>query len=223
MNLTGTIQEVHAQLLKINPDYDARFAPILAKRAADRALLEMANATSGAQHRPNLIDYTRCGLFKQAASANYIRDGIEYLRRIPAGVPSMGMGCGKVSCSWGSAIYWCNAVSAWENLGIMTLPALELTACCVLQNNHVKTLGGWHNIADGAQLILDVCQGINHVISGGRFHADGWATVVKGTRCSSNGDPRLYLFSLDWIQKYEAGEAIYVRPPTSWEGLARTD
>ena len=89
------------------------------------------------------------------------------------------------------------------------------------QNNHVMTLDGWHNIADGAQLILDVCQGVHRFVSGARIHADGWATVVKGSQCSKAKDWGLHWFALDWMKKYEAGQVVHVRPPTSWESGRR--
>lgn len=44
----------------------------------------------------------------------YIQRGIDYLRHVPF-QPTNGPGpgnCGRVNCSWNSAIWWCNDVSA---------------------------------------------------------------------------------------------------------------
>ena len=47
------------------------------------------------------------------ASEYYISQGVDYLSDLP-GKPSNGPGpgeCGRVSCSWSAAIWWCNDVS----------------------------------------------------------------------------------------------------------------
>lgn len=44
-----------------------------------------------------------------------VKQGIEYLGTV-AGTPTEGPGpgaCGRVSCSYGAAIYWCNDVSLY--------------------------------------------------------------------------------------------------------------
>jgi hypothetical protein len=61
-----------------------------------------------------------------------LAEGINYLRGVP-GNPHHGAGpgtCGRVSCSYGSAIYWCN------------------------ESNTAKTLSGYNAIANSAQHIL---------------------------------------------------------------------
>ncbi|KAL2854258.1 hypothetical protein BJY01DRAFT_232004 [Aspergillus pseudoustus] len=73
--LNGTVQEIYAELLKINPSYDGDFAETLA-----------------------------------AAITRRIREGITYLRSV-SGRPTNGPGpgnCGRVSCPYNSAIWWCN-------------------------------------------------------------------------------------------------------------------
>ncbi|KAK3988179.1 hypothetical protein QBC44DRAFT_398616 [Cladorrhinum sp. PSN332] len=177
IKLTGTVEEVHDELLRLNPSYDAQFTPIPARRAAAHALEPHNNTTSLLQLRP---DFIRCGVFYRQARVARIKEGIAYLRTV-SGVPSMGTGCGKVSCSWQSAIYWCNA------------------------NDQVKTLDSWHNIADGAQLIVDVCRGQSPDVTGGRFHGDGWAVAVKGkTSCSDRKDAHLLKYFETWRRQYLA-------------------
>lgn len=55
-----------------------------------------------------------CNIGGGRASSYRIKQGIEYLGTVP-GSPGQGPGpgsCGRVSCSYGAAIYWCNDVSA---------------------------------------------------------------------------------------------------------------
>jgi hypothetical protein len=99
--LNGTIEEVHAQLLKINPNYDTDFEAIADQREAPQA-------------GPSLIkrDDVHCGYWA-LADEQVIETGIAYLRRVQ-GQPVLGPGpskCGRVSCSYDSGIWWCNDVS----------------------------------------------------------------------------------------------------------------
>ena len=101
--LNGTAQEVHAQLLQINPNYDAEFAAVTAKRAAPEPVSTFRKR-----------DHTICDNFPQC-SRGRIGEGIDYLRGV-AGRPGNGPGpgnCGRVSCSYNSAIWWCNDVNTY--------------------------------------------------------------------------------------------------------------
>jgi hypothetical protein len=54
-----------------------------------------------------------CGYGDEGADVGAIRNGIRYLRGLN-GNPTNGAGpgnCGRVSCSYDSAIWWCNDVS----------------------------------------------------------------------------------------------------------------
>lgn len=53
------------------------------------------------------------------------------------------------------------------------------------QNNYSKTLSSFGQIADGAQIILDLCDPNSQLssLSGQQFYDDGWNIVVKGTKC----------------------------------------
>ncbi len=90
----GTIQEVYRQVLARNPEYQL---------------------STAAQRRSEIKPRGRsmlCGNFR-VARRKYIEAGIRYLRGL-SGQPRNGPGpgnCRRISCSFNSAIYWCNDVS----------------------------------------------------------------------------------------------------------------
>lgn len=101
LKLNGTIESIHEQLLAINPNYEAEFAAL----PQDSGSLDKRTDFSTSK-------YTCFGRWRGADSAQ-IQKGIDYLRKVP-GKPTNGPGpgnCGRVSCSWNSAITWCNDVS----------------------------------------------------------------------------------------------------------------
>ncbi|KAK4167428.1 hypothetical protein QBC43DRAFT_141811 [Cladorrhinum sp. PSN259] len=110
-------------------------------------------------------------------------EGIEYLRKV-RGVPRFRHGCDRMSCSWGAAVYWCNA------------------------DDNVKTLDSWHNIADGALDILNTCGGTSSGVADGvRSYADGCAVIVKGLyTCSGDGgkDWNILRWFRKWRNEYPA-------------------
>ncbi|KAG8424721.1 hypothetical protein J3458_001492 [Metarhizium acridum] len=81
-------------------------------------------AVSGAAKRSPLFNWSQviCGtgaLGWHPCKVRRIEEGIEYLRGL-AGVPRNGPGpetCGRVSCSYQAAIWWCNNVSFLAVLG----------------------------------------------------------------------------------------------------------
>ncbi|EFE37692.1 hypothetical protein TRV_07655 [Trichophyton verrucosum HKI 0517] len=149
LTLNGTVEEVHSQLLKINPNYDIEMATSGRKR-------EHARDIHGLFKRDNVI----CGRQREC-SRKRIEEGIAYLYRVP-GRPTNGPGpgnCGRVSCSYDSAIWWCN------------------------DNTFTKVLPGFYNVAEGAQLILNTCNPGGSYVSGQDFHDDKWNVIVQYTQC----------------------------------------
>ncbi|PSR82213.1 hypothetical protein BD289DRAFT_371632, partial [Coniella lustricola] len=97
------------------------------------------------------------------ANVHRLYQGIAYLNGIP-GFPSNGPGpgtCGRVSCSYSSAIYWCN------------------------DNKETKVLDGFHDIGDGVLLIIDQCMAASdHVLADGQqFFQDGWNVIARYDSC----------------------------------------
>ena len=101
IKLSGTIQEVHSELLRQNPDWDTHYLTNITKESP--SLNKRAFDVSG---------YFCYGRWSPCSSYR-IGEGIDYLRGVK-GLPTNGPGpgnCARVSCSWSSAIYWCNDVS----------------------------------------------------------------------------------------------------------------
>ncbi|KAM7215865.1 hypothetical protein V8F06_008721, partial [Rhypophila decipiens] len=119
-NLTGTVEQVHEHVSKINPNF------VFPAKPADAP-----------------EDWSvRCGggTFKwPPARPGRIDEGIDYLSKVP-GQPRAGPGlgaCARVSCSYESAIWWCN-----NNLDDIALPGFGTIAdCAKMINNDCKY--GW--------------------------------------------------------------------------------
>lgn len=100
-SITGTVQDVVAELDITNPNWKDDFN------------LTQSNIEARDLSFPftGIICDARLGEW-QRAQWYYIDDGIYYLNGVP-GTPTLGPGpgnCGRVSCSYNSAIYWCNDV-----------------------------------------------------------------------------------------------------------------
>ncbi|KAK3985574.1 hypothetical protein QBC44DRAFT_404269 [Cladorrhinum sp. PSN332] len=158
--LNGTVREVHAQLLAINPDYDAQVAPVLA--AAVTAVTTSDKRNSDNSPLISKRDSITCGVWP-SASRRRIEEGIRYLRFDVGGRPGNGPGpgnCGRVSCSYNAAIWWCN------------------------ENRVPYQLQGFWQIGDGAQAVVNGCaSGQASQVSGQRFHGGNWNVIVRGDSC----------------------------------------
>ncbi|PNY27512.1 Uncharacterized protein TCAP_02562 [Tolypocladium capitatum] len=148
LTLVGTVQEVHAQLLKINPNYTSDFH-------LDN--LESRNPDDAAEFSASSV---ACDKFLWGFSSyDTVSKNIDHLRPLQ-GRPRNKAGpsaCGRVSCSYNSAIWWCNF------------------------SNEPKTLDSWTSIVRGAEEIQRVCKvpgfGSPSVQGGVAGHGD-WAVVV---------------------------------------------
>lgn len=112
--LNGTVEQVHSQLLAINPRYQviviAKREDLLVAPSAATAATDLTGPTAVA-HSAQIWKMT-CGGY-DSANTSQIEEGIKYLNGI-AGQPKNGPGpnnCGRVSCSYNSSIWWCNDVS----------------------------------------------------------------------------------------------------------------
>lgn len=115
--LNGTVQQVHAKLLEINPNYDNEFAALMNSSS------EHGNSTHALETRAKFYwDKINCNGPWSVCERTKIMDGIEYLRNL-FGRPRNGGGpgnCGRVSCSWNAAIWWCNDVGATRPIQAQT-------------------------------------------------------------------------------------------------------
>lgn len=125
MVLNGTVQQVYAELLKLNPHYDADFEALGSGQEVPKDHL--------ARNPPDSVHCGAEGTGRFSASVGPIREGISYLRRV-GGQPVMGPGpgnCGSVSCSYDSGIYWCNDVCSFLLPSPSTTRSSMRTNCCL--------------------------------------------------------------------------------------------
>lgn len=144
MSLSGSVEEIHAQLLNLNPNFDKDFPADQGKAATvdSRSL----SKRFGPQCGTSLNNYGGWNF----ASANGIQNGINYLRGVQ-GKPTLGpKQCSRVSCSWDDAIWWCN-----DNGNSITLPGFNTIADCaqVLKNQCATGLPGVLNAVYGQNFV----------------------------------------------------------------------
>ncbi|KAK1248934.1 hypothetical protein MKX08_007154 [Trichoderma sp. CBMAI-0020] len=154
--VNGTIEAVYDKLTKINPNFTAEY-PLQAKN----------HAANGTLEKRYTVDGYLCWSPWPYTSFFAIDDGVSYLRGV-RGQPTNGPGpgnCGRVSCSYQSAIWWCN------------------------DNSQSKTLQDFGAIADGAEFIAYNCNaavtvaGIPEVVTAGQiFYTDAWNVIVRKDR-----------------------------------------
>lgn len=124
-NVTGTIQTIYDEMVKINPNFMAHYPP---KSPIHNRTLYTRSTSTGydpcAPSNNNITDWN-CNLGSNSGviwcSTGIIKEEIKYLRGI-SGKPRNGPGpseCGRVSCEWSAAIYWCNDVSYTHTLNII--------------------------------------------------------------------------------------------------------
>ncbi|KAL3456003.1 hypothetical protein BJX64DRAFT_271465 [Aspergillus heterothallicus] len=157
----GTIQQVRDEALKVNSNWEAEYIePARVKREAQSS--PPASSEILAKRTDFQTDgRVDCGGQWEQTSRDDIMRGIFYLRDVP-GRPTNGPGpgaCGRVSCSYGAAIWWCN------------------------DENEAKTLESYGSIADGAMAIVDKCSyyqpGTYIKVSGQAFHNTNWNVIVR--------------------------------------------
>lgn len=118
--LNGTVQQIYQQLLKIHPEYAAEIG---IKKGFTSSLTDTRRSLGASEVQDT---WTVCGHF-DPARASAIWEGIDYLYTIdskPGSKPGPRM-CGQVSCSYDSAIWWCNDVSC-SSSSFATVDGLNL-------------------------------------------------------------------------------------------------
>ncbi|KAJ0167136.1 hypothetical protein CTA2_4233 [Colletotrichum tanaceti] len=152
VHMNGTIEHIFDELANVNPVYTEAL---------------MKDFTALGHDRPGALERredwrTRPFICRNHPSAKVDAawDGIRYLRTLKS-KPKSSAGpasCGQISCSWNTAIWWCNdkAVN--------------------------KELESYRVIADGAQYMWEACtpRGNSRYWSSGQiFSNDGWNIIIK--------------------------------------------
>ncbi|KAL2820207.1 hypothetical protein BDW59DRAFT_117563 [Aspergillus cavernicola] len=96
--LTGTVEEVYAQLLKINPNYDEDWKD-------DTTFDDGNELEARGDISPN--DTLYCS-DEHHADSDSIKKGIAHLRKVKGKPKLYPRSCKRISCSWLSGIFWCN-------------------------------------------------------------------------------------------------------------------
>ncbi|KAK1660161.1 hypothetical protein BDP55DRAFT_732700 [Colletotrichum godetiae] len=148
--LAGTVEQVLSELQAINPNYAQDFG-------LDFEL------PSPAVHKRSDFDGAAfaCNVTKAMADQRVIVKGAKYLRGVK-GKPHHPPGpntCARVSCSWKSAIWWCNHAQTPRDLDSFGL------------------------IADGADHIIQGCQTNGEWTNGQTWHKDDWSVIVGRANC----------------------------------------
>ncbi|KAK6859070.1 hypothetical protein PG990_014394 [Apiospora arundinis] len=140
----GTVQEIHSQILKANPDF--KLLDVSHKDSVKTHQLEITNIDCN-EPRDNNWGY---------AIGNEIQDGINYLRGLTGECSQTPGPCGRISCSWNSAISWC-----WDN------PTGSYTTQCSV-------------LADYAQAVFDNCPYRPNEVWGQAYDSAGFSVWCAG-------------------------------------------
>ncbi|KAK0669863.1 hypothetical protein QBC41DRAFT_336520 [Cercophora samala] len=158
VHLSGTIQDVVAQMEHDYPGWNETFQQMNTTLSNDTLAMAFG-------HQSYEVDKMVCEpKWKYMANRQRIWEGIEYLLYLPADPkPKNGPGpgnCGRVSCSYHAAIYWCN------------------------DNKEDKELSSWKSIAVGAFQLYSNCKYEPYDRCGGQlFYKDNWNVIVKKDIC----------------------------------------
>ncbi|KAK0668783.1 hypothetical protein QBC41DRAFT_393225 [Cercophora samala] len=153
ISVLGTIQEAVAQMEAQYPGWNATFQN-----------QQPSNATVSTVAQYDVEGYL-CGKPWSWVGYYAVLDGIYYLRKVTSAAPKNGPGpgnCGRVSCGYKAAIYWCN------------------------DNGAEKELDSWNDIADGAQYVFDKCVDRDDkyaMVAGQVFYTDKWNVIVTFESC----------------------------------------
>lgn len=110
--LNGTVEEVYSELVKINPSYTLDFGLEDEAREEGEEEEEEEGKEDSDSELTKRYD-VKCNHLPRVPQ-KFVKRGISYLHGVP-GKPRNGPGpgnCGRVSCGYSAAIWWCNDVSS---------------------------------------------------------------------------------------------------------------
>ncbi|KAF4830097.1 hypothetical protein CGCTS75_v006154 [Colletotrichum tropicale] len=149
----GTAEQVLDELRKINPNYDEDFG---IGNVTESGLTDIVGPKADFEGAATVCDGW------ELANTARIREGISHLDGVD-GKPHRGAGpasCGRVSCSYNSAIWWCN------------------------DDTKAKELNSFREISDGALYVIKKCRvGESTRVAGQAFHKDNWNVIIRWARC----------------------------------------
>lgn len=162
MILNGTVQEIYKQLTDINPSYEDLLNDYLLSKQATTDLPDTFHSYGAMSDLPSNCGYCNvCTRRWDPAVYTTILNGINYLKTLPSrpSVPPGPDACTRISCQWGSAIWWCN------------------------DNDERKDLDSWYEITTAAEDLTRQCFWFardKSLVTGGQiFQPGGWNVVIR--------------------------------------------
>ncbi|KAL2274197.1 hypothetical protein FJTKL_03596 [Diaporthe vaccinii] len=159
--LNGTVQEVYKRLTEINPDYDDVLLKYRSSKATT-ALPDSFHSFDSMADVPSNCGYCNvCTKRWEPTSYMITFEGIAYLNSLvgKAGIPPGPGFCSRVSCNWGSSIWWCN------------------------DNDERTELDSWSEVTSAAEDITRQCCWTTkekELVTGGQiFQPGGWNIVIR--------------------------------------------
>ncbi|KAK0658299.1 hypothetical protein QBC41DRAFT_308244 [Cercophora samala] len=161
VTVTGTVEDAIAQMEVLYPGWNQTFQSRLPPPATD----DEDDTEDGMVYAAaDELESFNCNIEGDKIGRSVILTGISYLRGLEGTTkPKNGPGpgnCGRVSCSWNGAIFWCN-------------------------DNNVDKEVTWGGIADGAQIVADKCR-LNpkrRYVRGQAFYKEKWNVIVRRDPC----------------------------------------
>ncbi|KAL6232796.1 hypothetical protein BDW75DRAFT_242633 [Aspergillus navahoensis] len=171
----GTIEQIREQALAHNPNWDEEYYAHAQKLANERYQLDPAIddtnstlSTSSLEKRRakdfNTLRITCGGRWHAVSYDGALREALRLygIKGRPRNGPGPG-NCGRVGCSYGTSIVWCN------------------------DNTTTRTLSSFDEIADGVFAIMEKCShdkfGEGTKVSGQAFNKANWNVILRGEDC----------------------------------------
>ncbi|KAF8866222.1 hypothetical protein BDZ45DRAFT_720358 [Acephala macrosclerotiorum] len=164
VQLNGSIEEMHAQMKVIHPDFDPDALVQARKLARENGPQDERNIMAReANNKAALYCCPNDPWGWSSATTSIIEEGIDYLNHFNGLCGVGARSCVRISCSWNSGIYLCN--DAYNGI----------TPSCVY-------------MASYAQDIIDDCRGTtgwntNDIVCGQKFDTDNYNIIVHWDRC----------------------------------------
>ncbi|KAK4225369.1 hypothetical protein QBC38DRAFT_530951 [Podospora fimiseda] len=180
INVTGTVQQVIAQMTKLNPNFlsetkelyqkenQLHLPPLESNNNNNNIIIYGPRPTAPPMRDLDPLPLSHDCFTWPEANPSAIDEGIDYLNQVK-GRPWLPKGfgtCARVSCSWDSGIFWCN------------------------DNDFTYELDSFKQIAGGAQIIHNYCKAWSeqqtrkytpedaYLTSGQTFFPNNWNVIV---------------------------------------------
>ncbi|KAL4988095.1 hypothetical protein BDW68DRAFT_177145 [Aspergillus falconensis] len=171
----GTIEQIREQALAHNPNWDEEYYHPAQKLANERYQVDLAADDTNSTRSTSTLDkrlskdfdslrITCGGRWHAVSYDGALREALRLygIKGKPRNGPGPG-NCGRVGCSYGTSIVWCN------------------------DNQRIKTLSSFDEIADGAFAIMEKCSyykfGGGLKVSGQAFNKANWNVILRGEDC----------------------------------------